>query len=251
MTDRSRLSASQERLARSIDAIGRAWHDYEVVGAELIPVGQPCLLVLYHGFMPFDAWFLLPRLWIERGVHVRALTDRWLMATPGLSHLIRFGGVVSASPETAEQLLAEGHPLLVAPGGTREALKGKPRHYRVTWGERLGFARLALRANVPILPVFSENVEELYRSPFVHTRPFQALYERTRWPIVPVVGLGALPFPVKLRTWIGAPIAPRPGETPEALRDRVRDALQALIDAHQPTRPRLLRGLAARFRRTD
>ena len=247
---RDPLTPLQQRLVHGVDAVGRAWNGYEIRGAENVPRDRASILILYHGFMPFDAWFFLPRLWIETGIHVRALTDRWLMATPGLRELIRFGGVECADPDTGFRLLQEGQTLLVAPGGTREALKGKSKHYHVSWGDRTGFARLALRAGVPLIPVFSENVEALYRSPFVDSRLFQTLYERTRWPIVPVVGLGALPFPVKVRTWIGAPIEPQAGEPPEALRDRTRDALQALIDAHQGPRPRILRGLLARRRAT-
>ena len=41
---------------------------------------------------------------------------------------------------------------------------------------------------------------------------------------------------------------PEPGDTPETLRDRVRDALQALMDANQPRRPRLPRALIERIR---
>jgi 1-acyl-sn-glycerol-3-phosphate acyltransferase len=161
---------------------------------------------------------------------------------------VRTGQAIPGEPEAACQLLREGHKLFVSPGGVREAIAGREWYYRVHWGQRLGFARLALRAQVPLVPVFGENVEELYRAPGVHARPIQALYERTRLPLVPIVGLGPLPFPVKIRTWIGPPVVPVAGETPEHLRDRTRDALQALMDAHQPRRPRLLRGLVERLR---
>jgi 1-acyl-sn-glycerol-3-phosphate acyltransferase len=133
--------------------------------------------------------------------------------------------------------------VLVAPGGTREAIAGRPWHYRVNWGDRLGFARLALAARVPMIPMFTENCEEIYRSPFCDSRPFQAFYARTRLPVVPVVGMGLLPIPVKLTTWLGPPVEARGDDTPESLRDRVREALQALIDAHQGGRPRIVRGL--------
>ncbi len=203
---------------------------------------------MYHGFMPLDGWFFLARMYLEHGLHIRGLTDRWLLQTPGLRRIVELGGAVSADPDAALAMLDRGHTLLVAPGGTREAIKGKGRHYQVTWGDRKGFARLALRANVPLIPIFGENVEEIYRSPLGDAPPFQAIYERTRWPVVPILGLGALPFPVKVRTWVGAPIVPGVGERPEALRDRVRDALQALIESHQARRPRLARALMARIR---
>lgn len=237
-----------DALAGAVDRFGARWNGYRLDGVEHIPRDRGCLLVLYHGLVPLDGWYLLARLYREHGIRVRSLADRWLFQVPGLAWTARAGGAVVASPGAARRLLADGEVVLVSPGGVREALKGAPRRYRVTWGDRLGFARLALETGAPCLPVFGEHVEELYRAPLVHTRPFQALYEATRLPLVPVVGLGPLPMPVRIRSWIGAPIAPVPGEAPEALRDRVRDGLQALIDAHRGERPHLARGLWERIR---
>ncbi len=236
------------KFARAVDAFGRLWHDYEICGLEHLPAGRPALIVMYHGFMPFDAWFFLARMMVSHDQWIRSLTDRWLLATPGLASLVTAGGAIAGDPEGAHRLFQEGSSVIVAPGGTREAIGGRRWYYKVNWGHRVGFAKLALRENVPIVPMFSENVEEIYRAPFAGSTPFQAFYEATRWPVVPVVGFGAMPFPVKLRTWLGEPLLPREGETPESLRDRTRDAIQALIDAHQSPRPRLLRGLADRWR---
>ena len=204
--------------------------------------------MLYHGFMPLDGWYLLARLYREHGLHVRALADRFLFETPGLEWICRTGGAIPGEPDAAYAMLAAGHTVLVSPGGVREAIAGRKHHYRVCWGPRLGFARLALRTGVPLIPVFGENVEELYRSPGVHRRPFQQLYELTRLPIVPVTGMGWLPWPVKVRSWIGPPVEPRPQDTAESLRDRAREELQALMDRHQSPRPRLPRALLQRLR---
>ena len=171
-----------------------------------------------------------------------------MFKTPGLSTLLRWARSVPARPETGRRLLDDGHLVIVSPGGVREAISGRPRHYQLVWGRRLGFARLALSAGVDILPAFSENVEEIYRSPLVHLRPFQELYERTRWPLVPIVGLGALPFPVKVRTWIAPPVRHDPTDTPERLRDRTHAALTQLMDERQGPRPRLPRALWQRVR---
>lgn len=237
-----------DAMAGAVDRAGRAWNGYELRGLEHVPRDRPFLLVMYHGLVPLDGWYLLARLYREHGLHVRALADRWLFRVPGLARWCRAAGAVPASPGSALELLQEGHPVLVSPGGVREAIAGRARYYRVTWGQRRGFARLALAASVPVLPVFGENVEELYRAPLAGSAPLNALYERTRLPLVPVVGLGLLPFPVRVRTWIGPAVLPRPGEGPQQLRERVEASLQALIDDHQPGRPRLLRGLVDRWR---
>ena len=46
----------------------------------------------------------------------------------------------------------------IAPGGAYESLFGDS-NYEVNW-QRLGFAKVALKANKPIIPVFTENIQE-------------------------------------------------------------------------------------------
>ena len=47
----------------------------------------------------------------------------------------------------------------IAPGGAYESLFGD-KNYPVFWHTRLGFAKVALKANKPIIPVFTENIRE-------------------------------------------------------------------------------------------
>ena len=46
----------------------------------------------------------------------------------------------------------------IAPGGAYESLFGDS-NYEVNW-QRLGFTKVALKANKPIIPVFTENIQE-------------------------------------------------------------------------------------------
>ena len=52
---------------------------------------------------------------------------------------------------------------------------------------------------------------------YVFVEVFRPLYERIRWPIMPMYG----GFPVKMRTHIGKPIKHDPSLTPEALSNKV------------------------------
>ena len=52
-----------------------------------------------------------------------------------------------------------GELLGIAPGGAYESLFGDS-NYPVLWQQRLGFAKVALKANKPIIPVFTENIRE-------------------------------------------------------------------------------------------
>lgn len=236
-----------DALAGIVDRFGRRWNGYELEGAHRIPRDGGCLLVLYHGLVPLDVLYLVARLYREHGLFVRSLADRRLFAVPGLAHVVQAGGAVPGTREAAIALLREGSPVAVSPGGVREAIAGPQHHYRLHWGSREGFAHVALEANVPLLPVFGQNAEEVYRAPWSGSAPMRWLHRRVGFPVMPLVGMGPLPFPVKVRTWIGQPLHPRPSESAASLRARVESALQRLMDEHQPARPRLLRGLAERI----
>jgi 1-acyl-sn-glycerol-3-phosphate acyltransferase len=228
---------------------GRAVHGFELNDLDRIPTDGPALLVFYHGFMPLDVWIFGSEVHRQTGRTIRFLADRFLFKTPGLRRLVRWAGAVPGNRPDAVRMLQQGNLVGVAPGGVREALAGRDEHYRVLWGERIGFAHVAREAGVPIIPIFTENVEEIYRAPGAGSAPVQALYEQTRLPLVPIVGLGVLPIPVKLRAWVGEPVDHVPGESAEDLRDRARDALQGLIDAHQYTESgRILHALRERVR---
>jgi 1-acyl-sn-glycerol-3-phosphate acyltransferase len=63
------------------------------------------------------------------------------------------------------------------------------------WGQRVGFAKVAIEAKVPIIPVFTQNIREAFRTIRIGQKIFRNLYERIKVPIVPIYG----GFPVKLR----------------------------------------------------
>lgn len=238
----------RDAVTSAMLAFGRAWNAYEVHDADRIPLDRPALIVWYHGLLPIDAFYFGSWFYQKHGKLVRALAERLVFEVPGLRELALDMGAVPGTRDAALNLLNQGHLVAVSPGGVREAIAGRAKSYQLVWGERLGFAKVALQAGVDIIPAFAENVDELYRSPGVHHPVIQGFYERTRIPAVPVVGLGLLPFPVKLRSWVGEPIRPQPGESPERLRARTASAIEALIRLHQGPRPRLPRALLQRIR---
>jgi 1-acyl-sn-glycerol-3-phosphate acyltransferase len=220
-------------IAKLITSFGKHYNQYKVCGLEHIPQEGGALLVLYHGLVPLDFWYLGLKIYLETGRQPCALVDRWLMKTPGLSWLTRAVGGISGDRAAALELLRKGTLIGVSPGGVREAISGSKNHYKLKWGDRMGFARIAVEAGVPIIPGFTQNVESLYLSPMAEHAFFQKLYEVTRLPIVPIVGLGVLPFPVPLTTWLGEPLRPQAGDTPEIVAERTRTAIEGLIAQHQ------------------
>ena len=238
----------RDRITGALLAFGRRWNAFEVRGAEHIPLDRPALIVFYHGLLPIDAMYFGSWFYQHHGRLIRVLAEKLLFKVPGLSELATHMGAVAGTRDAALNLLNEGHLVGVSPGGVREAIAGRAQAYQLVWGDRLGFAKVALQAGVDIIPAFAENIDEAYRSPGVNHPAIQGFYERTRVPAVPLLGLGLLPFPVKLRSWVGAPIRSQPGESPESLRARTAAAIEGLISAHQGPRPRLPRALLQRLR---
>ena len=236
-----------EPTARLIGTFGRIYNGFEMHGTENLPQEGGALAVFYHGAVPVDIWYMGMQVYLQTGRYPRGLGDRFLFALPYVRDFLLGLGGVPGDPDTAVQMLRDGYLVGVSPGGVREALAGAEHEYKLIWGKRQGFARVALQANVPLIPVFTENIEQSYRVPFAHLKFFQNLYERTRLPLQPIVGLGILPLPVKLRSWVGKPIRPRKGETPAQLAARVKRALEKLIDEHQKPGQTVIGALRERF----
>lgn len=236
-----------DKIALAISTFGRIYNGFDCIGAEHIPQQGPALVCFYHGLLPLDAWYFGLEHYLKTGRLIRGLGDRWLFKTPGLKQLVKAVGAIEGTYPEALELLKQGHLVGVSPGGTREAISGTSNNYKLIWKNRTGFAKLAIEAKVDIIPGFTRNVEELYRAPFADSSIIQTLYEKTRWPILPVIGLGLLPFPVKLTTVIGKPIKYDPNDTPATLSLKTKSAIENLIQSHQPNKQSVLNALKERY----
>ncbi|XP_015269395.1 PREDICTED: transmembrane protein 68-like [Gekko japonicus] len=163
-----------------------------------------------------------------------------LAAAHGLTTLERTCGVCRTKEECVE-MLKKGHLISIAPGGLREQNYGD-NTYRLVWGKRKGFAQVAIDAKVPIIPMFTQNIQEGYRS-YGNIWPMRWLYERTRILFFPSYGF----IPVKLRTYIGEPILYDPSITAEELAEKTKMAIEALRDKHQKIPGNIGRALWERF----
>jgi len=144
-----------ERTARLCRWFTRLWFRHTWTGWEHLPAG-PCLLVGNHsGFGTADT-LCLGGAWYERfGARRRAvgLTSDFIWKTPILGHVVRRLGALRARRETARQALAAGLVVLVFPGGEIDSCRPFYRPRSVDFGNRRGYARIALEAGVPIVPV--------------------------------------------------------------------------------------------------
>lgn len=234
-------------IAKAITKFGSLINDYELKGKQHIPKKGAALIVMYHGLVPLDLWYGGLHIYLETGRLGHALADNFVFHTPGLRELARAVGAVPGNPESALALLKSGEIVGVCPGGVKEAISGTENNYKVLWGKRTGFAKLALDAKVPIIPGFTQNIEEAYHAPFAGSPIIQDIYEKTRLPLLPIFGLGAIPFPVKLTTWLGKPIPYDAQDTPEKLAAKTKRAIEGLIKKHQKDRKNVVERLKERF----
>lgn len=222
---------------------GWIWHGYEVVGFENLPADKRALVVYYHGVIPVDYYYLSSRYFIKHKRTVWTIAADFLFKTPGLKQLME---VVQATPGTVQQiadLLKNEEIVSVAPGGVREA-QFSNEYYELVWNGHLGFARAACLGKAPIIPVFTQNVREAYRTMPFFRGFFRKIFEKTKLPLLPLYG----GFPVKLRTIIGKPIPYDEKATPEEVAEKTANAIRELIQKHQRLPGSIVKAMLDRVR---
>src|SRR5207302_8028347 len=105
------------------------------------------------------AWY--ERFGYSRPLHI--LGHEMLFAVPFFARLFERVGVMRASQKVARALLAAGRDVLIYPGGDIETWRPYSRRWEVDFAGRTGYARLALEAKVPIVPVAHSGAHETLR----------------------------------------------------------------------------------------
>lgn len=135
----------------------------EVRGLERIPAEGPVLIVGNHSggnVTPDTTVFTLAfsgHFGVER--HLHPLVHNLVLAMPLPYDLAKFGCVV-ASHESAKLALDRGAAVLVYPGGDWEVHRPSWKSAKVDFHDRKGFVKLALDANVPIVPLVAVGGQE-------------------------------------------------------------------------------------------
>jgi len=210
---------------------------YRISGLEHIPASGPALLVLNHGPVPLDAPLLGAAIYERFGRLPRALTDHLVFKTPGMREVFMAVGAVDGRHDTAETLLEAGNLVIVMPGGAPEAFKPSSRAYELYWRQRLGFARLAIRQQVPVIPAACVGIDELYTVPWDMFEAGRKLLGVRSLPLGVLWGRGpGIPRRVPLTHWIGEPmLPPAPAEAADdldvvtAFRDAVTERMESLL----------------------
>jgi 1-acyl-sn-glycerol-3-phosphate acyltransferase len=150
-----RPSPRVARFVRAVVApVVRAWFRPRVEGLERLPNGEPYLLVANHsGALGVAEILSFAALWADVDRPLAGFAHPFGFHVPLLATFIRGLGCVPSSHDAGERALRDGVPLLVFPGGDHEVARPLWQARRVDFAGRTGFARLAQRAGVPVVPM--------------------------------------------------------------------------------------------------
>jgi 1-acyl-sn-glycerol-3-phosphate acyltransferase len=208
-------------VARTLDrlapAIERLWSP-RAEGAEHLARGGAALVVGNHSG---GVLAMLEPLVLAHAVRGAVGTTRLphlllhevMWRSPAAPVVARLGAVRASEPN-ATALLSRGRPVLVYPGGDREAFRSFFDRDRVQLGDRRGYLRLALRAGAPIVPVVTAG----FHSGHVTLHDGHPLAQRL--PLARSLRVGVLPltFSLPFGLTFGAP----PPYLPMSRRVRIR-----------------------------
>jgi 1-acyl-sn-glycerol-3-phosphate acyltransferase len=255
---------SIEQLVSLLEPLSRIIQP-KLYGVENMP-SNGSLLVGNHTIYGFlDLPFMMAEIFKRRRLAIRGLGEHAHYAVPVWRDLLAVGGMVRGTRDNVRALMRDRETILVFPGGSREVNKGRGEQYQLLWRERIGFARLAIEQDYPIVPFAAVGADDMLDVVIDRHTPvygqFARLYEKLMgFPMPPVVrgvGLTPVPRPERLYFWFGEPIVPtgfRAGRdetaAARALRDEVRQAILGGIQFLRDERDRdPNRSLVKRLRR--
>ena len=225
-------------------ALYRGWFKVKMRGLQHVPSDGPALVVANHsGVLPLDALMLQVGILDEHPArrNLRLLSADLVYSVPLLGRIARASGHVPANPAEAERLLATGELVGVFPEGFKGIGKPFRDRYRLQRFGRGGFARLALRQGIPLVPCAIVGAEEIY--PMV--ADWTEVAARLRLPYFPITPLfpwlgplGAIPLPSNwliefcdpVRTDGFTPDQPEDDDVISELADKVKDTIATKID---------------------
>ena len=212
----------------SVHFLYRRWFRVEVTDIDRIPDGRVLLIANHSGQLPFDGMMIGCALLLEVDPPrmVRSMVERFVPTVPFVSVLFARLGQVVGTRANARALLHRDNAVLVFPEGARGISKTFGKRYQLEeFG--LGFMRLALQTDTPIVPIGVVGAEEQLPS-FYNARTLARAIGAPALPIVPT----PLPLPVKYRIYFGEPMrfVGDPNDEDRIVRSKVDEVTSAIDD---------------------
>jgi 1-acyl-sn-glycerol-3-phosphate acyltransferase len=227
----------------------------DVKGWHHVP-DAPTMIVSNHsgGTTIPDVWGFLAAWYQNFGVYrpLHPMAHEIILSTQLTGEYFARRGVLRGSRDLALSVLRDHRrDLMVMPGGDVDTWRPYSKRYEVRFGGRTGYARIALKAGVPIVPLAHAGAHSTLivlsdGRKMARALRLQEFARASIWPIHLSLPWGLaigpwphIPTPARLRYRIGAPILPppdlAPGEEPseELVQEydrRVQSAVQGLLD---------------------
>lgn len=155
MVDRKLLS----NLLYLLEFFYNNYFKVEIKNLKNLPEKGPALLVGNHSgavnspdmLMLFVAWYRKNKF----KVPLYGLAHDIFFKIPILSSFITKLGAIPATQESAHQIFKNSGFIVVYPGGDLDAFRSYKEKNKINFFGRCGFIRLAIKENVPIIPVVS------------------------------------------------------------------------------------------------
>lgn len=238
-----RIEAALNGLRHRVIEFVRRYHRLQI-DVEAGALDDPVLFVANHGFggvvdlnvMAVGA--VVEDLHLDRPVTFLTHQLAW---TLGVGPIVEHLGARPASRESAHEAFAEGHHVVVFPGGDVDAAKKFTDRNHIVFGGRSGFAQLAMDEGVSVVPIVTAGAGEslLVLSDGQRLARALRLDELLRVKALPTslslpwgLNTGAvgmlpyLPLPTKLHTRVLAATTALPEEDAKAFAERIHTAMQ-------------------------
>ena len=149
-------------VGRFLTALPIKYFHATLEGIEHLPKSSGALVVGNHALFGLDGAVLGALIIKETGRYPRFLGERNLWKIPVLGQVLTALGALEGEPKAAQLLLEDGELVVVYPGGVDDSFKLSSERHHLKWGQRAGFAKVAMRAKVPIVPVAGIGIDEMY-----------------------------------------------------------------------------------------
>ncbi len=216
-------------------------------GMENIPASGGALLIGNHGPFGIDGAFVVKHVYEEGGRVVRPLGDRLLFKIPLVRVMLNTVGVLEGEAKQAIDIMKAGELCSVYPGGYAETVKAPHEKYQVRqfWEDHFGYIKVALKAQVPIIPVSCIGLDDLVfqlktaeeTAQYAPARLLQKFMKHDKYRVPLWMGIGALPIPVQYRYKVGEAVdlgyGPEAADDPKILKklnERMIDIMEGMIE---------------------
>lgn len=191
-------------------SIYRNYFRVQTTGLANVPRGRVLLIGNHSGQIPIDGMMIVLSMFIEADPPrmVRSMVETWVPTLPLVSFFFPRTGQIVGTRDNCRRLLQRDEAILAFPEGTRGISKTFAKRYQLQrFG--LGFMRLALMTDTPIVPVAVVGAEEQIPS-LLDFKPVARLLGMPAFPVTPTFPwlgpLGFMPLPVKYHIYFGKPM---------------------------------------------